>query len=229
MKSICIIPARGGSKRIPRKNIKEFCGKPIIAYSIQAALGTGIFDEVMVSTDNEEIVEIAKSFGASVPFLRSDDTSNDYATTEDVLKEVLKKYKEMGHRFDYCCCLYATAPFVTSNILTSAFSSVNGSEYNSVVPIVRYSHPVQRAFVVKDNFLEYKNPEYMTARTQDLQVMYHDSGQFYIFNVPIFLETGVVITDRTYGIEIRESQVRDIDSFEDWKIAEVLYKCINSD
>ncbi|MBF9018678.1 MULTISPECIES: pseudaminic acid cytidylyltransferase [unclassified Oceanispirochaeta] len=229
MKNICIIPARGGSKRIPRKNVKLFCGKPIIEYSIESALRSGLFDEVMVSTDDVEISNLAINCGAKVPFLRSKITSNDFASTVDVLEEVLLNYKKKGLTFDNCCCLYATAPFITDKILNETFSFISKSKYSSVLPVIKYSHPIQRAFIDNDGYLEYKSPEYQNSRTQDLQPMYHDSGQFYWFNVTHFIKNKLIITDNTHGFEIPESKVRDIDTLEDWKIAEVLYNCINWD
>ena len=147
MSSLCIIPARGGSKRIPRKNIKPFMGKPIIAYSIEAALNCGVFDEVMVSTDDEEIAGVARQFGASVPFLRSVETSNDYATTVDVLLEVVNKYKEQGKVFNTICCLYSTAPFVTSERLKEASSQISDA-VDACFTIVQYSYPIQRSLSI---------------------------------------------------------------------------------
>lgn len=145
MKNLCIIPARGGSKRIPRKNIKPFMGKPIIAYSIEAALNSGLFDEVMVSTDDEEIADIAKQYGAKVPFYRSTETANDFATTVDVLEEVVRMYIDMGDEFDNMCCLYATALFVTAEKLKEAYEHQINNKYNSVMTVVRYSYPIQRS------------------------------------------------------------------------------------
>ena len=144
MKNLCIIPARGGSKRIPRKNIKSFMGKPIIAYSIEAALKSELFDEVMVSTDDEEFAEVARQFGASVPFLRSEATSNDFAGTEDVMKEVLDEYKKLGRFFDNFCCLYSTAPFVTSERLKEAYNMLSDT-VDAAFTVVEYSYPIQRS------------------------------------------------------------------------------------
>lgn len=179
MTSVCIITARGGSKRIPRKNIREFCGKPIIAYSIEAALESGLFEEVMVSTDDEEIAEVARSYGAKVPFMRSEATSNDFAVTEDVVVEVLESYKDkLGVSFDNVCCIYPTAPFVSVCELQEAFGKLNSA--NSVVPVTEFDFPPQRAFKVDGNdFAEYAHPEFATARSQDLEPLCHDCGRFY--------------------------------------------------
>ena len=147
MSSVAIITARGGSKRIPRKNIKDFLGKPIIAYSIEAALQSGVFDEVMVSTDDAEIAEIAKKFGAKVPFFRSESTSNDFATTTDVLLEVLSEYEKRGSKFDYMACLYPTNPFITSEKLISAMDIIKTDKFAEVLPVVSFSFPPQRSYV----------------------------------------------------------------------------------
>ena len=167
MKNLCIIPARGGSKRIPRKNIKPFMGKPIIAYSIEAALKSGIFDEVMVSTDDVEFAEVAKKYGASVPFLRSEATSNDYATTVDVLLEVVDRYKQQGKEFDVVCCLYSTAPFVTAERLKEANGKLS-DKVDGCFTVVEYSYPIQRSLRVNEQgLIEMRYPEHLKSRTQD--------------------------------------------------------------
>ncbi|MCD8069741.1 MAG: pseudaminic acid cytidylyltransferase, partial [Lachnospiraceae bacterium] len=166
MSSIAIITARGGSKRIPKKNIKEFCGKPIIEYSIQAALESGVFDEVMVSTDSEEIAEIARRAGANVPFMRSEFTSSDFATTKDVLNEVLSCYARNSGRFEIMCCLYPTAPFVTAEKLRRAYEILLKTGADSVMPVVRFSYPTQRALVMRDGMLQYHYPENFSNRSR---------------------------------------------------------------
>ena len=187
MSSIAIITARGGSKRIPKKNIKEFCGKPIIAYSIEAALNSGVFDEVMVSTDDEEIAEISKKAGASVPFFRSAETSTDTATTADVLLEVLDRYEAMGQSFEYGCCIYPTAPFVTARKLKEAMDKLIESGAESIVPMQEFSYPPQRGLFIDDaGLVKMLHPEYATTRSQDLQKQYHECGQFYIFRNDAF-------------------------------------------
>ena len=148
MKNLCIIPARGGSKRIPKKNIKDFLGKPIIAFSIEAAIKSGLFDEVMVSTDDIEIAYIAKKYGAKVPFMRSEKNSDDFATTFDVIEEVINSYKELAVEFDNFCCLYSCAPFVTSEVLLKAYNHLNDKRFDSVFPIIAYSFPIQRSLRV---------------------------------------------------------------------------------
>lgn len=226
MNAIAIITARGGSKRIPRKNVKPFLGKPILLYSIEAALQSGVFEEVMVSTDDEEIAEIAKSAGANVPFFRSSETANDYATTADVILEVLRCYQEMGRKFDQICCIYPTAPFLTSEILKSAMESLETSGADTVMPVVRFSFPPQRCLVEKDGKLVPKWPEYMSARSQDLEPYYHDCGQFYCLRTESFLQQKKVVMDKTVPYFQEEMRVQDIDTLEDWEIAEVKYKTL---
>lgn len=227
MKSIAIITARGGSKRIPRKNAKEFCGKPIIAYSIIAALESGAFDTVMVSTDDAEIASIAKEYGAEVPFMRSEKTSNDFATSADVIAEVLDKYKEMGKEFDTFICLYPTAPFVKSEQLKEAMDKLESNDVDSVMTIVRFSFPPQRAFILKDGMVEYQYPENASKRSQDLEPLYHDCGQFYACKTEPFYRHHSLVMPRTMPIEIPEEQEQDIDSPSDWIMAELKYKMLN--
>ncbi len=226
--NIAIITARGGSKRIPRKNIREFCGKPIIAYSIEAALASGVFDEVMVSTDDEEIADIARSYGAKVPFMRSEATSNDYATTSDVIKEVLANYKSMGMEFEYSCCIYPTAPFVTASKLKNALRIMQENNPVQVMPVVAFSFPPLRSFVLDEGGnLKYKYPEYMLSRSQDLEPQYHDAGQFYVYNTEKYLELDGKVYENIMPIIVSETEVQDIDNEDDWKIAELKYKLMN--
>jgi len=225
-RSVAIITARGGSKRIPRKNIKSFLGKPIIAYSIAAALDAGCFDEVMVSTDDHEIAEVAQSFGAIVPFFRSSEMANDYATTADVLVEVLKEYRQHGKTFDHACCIYPTAPFVTAERLRQAYDLLKQSGAETVLPVARFSFPVQRALTIDNNHLKVLWPEHVNTRSQDLAPTYYDSGQFYFFQVTRFLETQNLYGSNCVPIELPESEVQDIDTEEDWKIAEMKYQIL---
>ena len=228
MKSIAIITARGGSKRIPRKNIKEFLGKPIIAYTIEAALASNMFDQVMVSTDDDEIAEIAKKYGAMVPFMRSEKTSNDFATTADVLNEVIDEYKKLGENFEYMCCLYPTAPFVTPEAIGQAMKILEDNGADTVLPVVKFSFPPQRGVIMKDGYLTPKYPECMPMRSQDLEPMYHDAGQFYCMKVSSFLEQGKVVMDKTMPYMQDDMNVQDIDTPEDWAIAEVKYKVLHN-
>jgi len=223
MKAVAIITARGGSKRIPFKNIKLFHNKPIIAYSIEAAISSRIFDEVMVSTDDPAIADIARKCGAVVPFMRSKETSDDHSTTADVLKEVIKEYNATGKKFLYACCIYPTAPFITGERLANAFQLLIKSEADSVVPVTKFSFPIWRSFKMDNNKISYNWPEFAPRRSQDLPPAYHDCGQFYFFKCDRFLETGKLVTENTFGLEVPESEVQDIDNEEDWKIAEMKY------
>jgi pseudaminic acid cytidylyltransferase len=220
---IAIITARGGSKRIPRKNIKDFCGKPIIQYSIQAAIQSGCFNEVMVSTDDKEIAAIALTNGASVPFMRSEAASNDYATTVDTLNEVFREYSNNQKHFDYACCIYPTAPFVTPEKIRFAFEKLLSTAAISVMPIVKFGFPIMRSFKLENGLVKMNWSEHLNTRSQDLEPAYHDAGQFYFFNVKNFLSTNLLFTDHTIGIEMPESEVQDIDTLEDWKVAELKY------
>lgn len=229
MKTLAVITARGGSKRIPRKNIKEFLGKPILAYSIQAALESGVFDEVMVSTEDAEIAGIAKAQGAKVPFFRSSESANDYATTADVLLEVLERYKGIGMEFDYVCCIYPTAPFVSAEKLKKAMALLSGQEADSLLPVVRFSFPPQRSVVIKDGLVQFKWQEHMLTRSQDLEPFYHDAGQFYCVRTESFLEQKKLVMEKTVPMVLPESEVQDIDTEEDWKIAEAKYRAVKKE
>ncbi len=226
MKKVAIITARGGSKRIPRKNIKEFCGKPILAYSIQAALEAGVFDTVMVSTDDEEIAEIAKKYGAEVPFYRSEKTANDYATTADVILEVIEEYEKLGQFFDMVCCIYPTAPFLTADKLKDAVQKLENSDADTLIPVVTFSYPVQRALVIRDEKLVFEYPEFMDSRSQDLEPHYHDVGQFYIMKTETFKESKKIMLGNILPFEISEMEVQDIDNQTDWEIAEMKYRIL---
>lgn len=227
MSSIAIITARGGSKRIPRKNIKEFCGKPIIAYSIEAALGAGVFDEVMVSTDDEEIKEIAIKYGARVPFLRSENTSTENTMTNEVLIEVLGEYEKLGQAFDYFCCIYPTAPFLTADRLREGMNKLIDEKVDTVIPVVQFSFPPQRCFVIRDEKVAFLYPENAQVRSQDLEPQYHDVGQFYCINTKNFLKHKVLIMNETMPVIMDEMEVQDIDNFSDWKLAEMKYRILH--
>ena len=220
---LAIITARGGSKRIPRKNIKEFMGNPMLAYAINAAEKSGIFEEIMVSTDDKEIAEIAKKYGANIPFMRSEKTANDYATTGDVLKEVIDEYKKRGKIFDNICCIYPCVPFLTGEILKDAYDKFIKSEADRLTPVVKYSFPIQRAFKLnKEGFLEYREPENASKRSQDLEPMYHDVGMFYFYRYNKLDSQNIVM------YEMDEAVIQDIDTEDDWKMAELKYKVLNN-
>ncbi len=218
MKSLAMITARGGSKRIPGKNKKEFCGKPILAYSIEAALGSGAFDEVMVSTDDDEIADLALRLSARVPFRRSDRTAGDYATTDEVIAEVLEEYRKREQEPESFCCIYPTAPFLTPLRLKEAMELLK--EHESVLPVTAFSYPPQRGFVVKDGCVARWMPQYETARSQDLEKIYHDAGQFYACRTEAFFRGMTTDVADMVPLVLPESEVQDIDTPEDWKLAE---------
>ena len=224
MKKLAIITARGGSKRIPGKNIREFCGKPILAYSVEAAVYSGLFDEVMVSTDDREIAEIGKQYGARVPFYRSERTSDDYATTNDVLLEVLEEYEKRGEYFEAACCLYPTAPFVTAEKLKNAMELLLVSDADTLIPVVAFSYPPQRAMVVKEDRLVFEYPQYIDARSQDLTPHYHAVGQFYCFRTEAYRKNKKLMLGNILPMVISELEVQDIDNLTDWEIAEMKYR-----
>ncbi|MCM1498878.1 MAG: pseudaminic acid cytidylyltransferase [Clostridium sp.] len=227
MSSIAVITARGGSKRIPRKNIREFCGKPIIAYSIEVALASHTFDEVMVSTDDEEIKEIALQYGAKVPFMRSNETSDDHAMTYKVLLEVLDSYKKRGMKFEYMCCVYPTAPFITIDSLKRAMHMLKSESLDSVLPVVQFSFPPQRGIIIQNGKTAFRWPENALVRSQDLEPMYHDAGQFYCVNVKKFMRHHSLITENTKPIILDDWEVQDIDNESDWKMAEFKYSYLH--
>lgn len=225
-KNICIIPARGGSKRIPKKNIKSFLGKPIIAYSIEAALKSNLFDEVMVSTDDNNIANIALEYGAKVPFNRSQQNANDHAVLADVISEVLNEYANRKITFEYVCCILPTAPFITNDKLQEAFSLLKSNNHNSVLPVIEYPFPIQRSLKMNNNVVEMVQKEHVNTRSQDLEPRYHDSGQFYWLEVNSFLKEEKLFTKNTGAIVINHLEAQDIDTEIDWKLAELKFKLL---
>lgn len=227
MKNLAIITARGGSKRIPRKNIRNFLGKPIIAYSIDSAIKSGVFDEIMVSTDDDEIATIAEKYGANFPFKRSEATSNDTATTTDVIIEVLTEYKKNGLIFDYACCIYPTAPFITPESLKKGLNQMIKSNTEVAFPVVKFSYPIQRALKIdSDNKLSMIYPEHSRSRSQDLVPRYHDAGQFYWFKTSAINPNMELLKMKASPIILSEKEVQDIDTEEDWILAEIKYKLL---
>lgn len=226
MKKLAIIPARGGSKRIERKNIKPFLGKPIISFSIETAISSKLFDEIMVSTDDSEIAEISEKLGATIPFFRSKETSTDFATTSEVLTEVLNKYAEMGKKFDYCCCIYPTAPFISVSKLNESLELLQKNSFDSVFPVVKFGYPIFRALQKNDGKINMIWEENLNKRSQDLPAAFHDAGQFYWFDVEKFLTKKAMFTDNSGAIELSELEVQDIDNEVDWKLAELKYQLI---
>jgi|TARA_X000000950_G_scaffold45778_1_gene52143 pseudaminic acid cytidylyltransferase len=228
-RKICIIPARGGSKRISKKNIKLFLGKEIIAYSIQSALNSKLFDEVIVSTDDSEIKKIAENYGANVPFMRSNKNSDDFSNTYDVIEEVLVEYKKLNKEFNFVCCLYACAPFVTSDKLKEGYNVLKQNSFDTVFPVMSFSFPIQRA-LKKDsnNKVSFVNPEYSLTRSQDLPLRYHDAGQFYWLNSEKLMISKKLISRNSGCIEISELEGQDIDNPSDWHLAEIKYEILQN-
>jgi pseudaminic acid cytidylyltransferase len=227
MRNLAIIPARGGSKRIPRKNIKDFLGQPIIAYSIETALNSQLFDEVMVSTDDEEIAEVSKKYGATIPFYRSPETSNDFATTVDVINEVVRDYNlKHGLGFEHICCIYPTAPLILPSDLEEGLAKLREMNCDSVFPVVSFSYPIWRGLKINDDKLSAIWPENLNKRSQDLTTVYHDAGQWYWLKSKKFLDT--ILTPNSSYIILNEERAQDIDRLSDWVIAEMKYKLINN-
>ena len=223
---IAMITARGGSKRIPRKNIKDFCGKPILAYSIEAAINSGVFDEVMISTEDDEIADIAQKYGAKYPFKRSDEMAGDHAMTIDVMLEVVNEYRKRGINPDAVCCIYPTAPFLTAEKFREANRLFESSGADSVIPVVKFSFPPQRCFVMDEKYIKYKWKEYELSRSQDLEAFYHDAGQFYFLKTDAMVEQHTLVPQKTAPLIMDEMEVQDIDNYDDWNIAELKYKAM---
>jgi N-acylneuraminate cytidylyltransferase len=226
MNNIAIIPARGGSKRIYKKNIKHFLGVPIIGYSINAAIESGLFQEVLVSTDDFEIASIAESFGATVPFMRSSENSNDFATTSDVVEEVIRELKNQNKIFDNICCIYSCAPFIKTEYLTEAYNLLLKNSFDTVFPIIPYSTKIQRALRIKNKKIEMLYPEFEQTRSQDLDISYYDAGQFYWIQEKMFSNNKRIYTNNSGAIILDELSAHDIDSEIDWKIAEIKYSLL---
>lgn len=223
-RTIAIITARGGSKRIPGKNIKEFCGKPIIVYSIEAAFASGCFDRVMVSTDDAQIARVARAHGAEVPFLRSERTSGDFSTTAEVLMEVFEEYEKRGETFSYAACIYPTAPFVTAGKLAEGMRILEESGEKMLMPVVAFSFPPQRGLVKRGEHLQFLHPECRNMRSQDLEPIYHDCGQFYCYDVQQFRQEKGQIDSCILPYIVSELEVQDIDNETDWQLAEMKYQ-----
>jgi N-acylneuraminate cytidylyltransferase len=223
MANLAVIPARGGSKRIPRKNIRAFCGRPLMEYPISAAIESALFQRVIVSTDDEEIAAVARAAGAEVPFLRSAETATDFATTAQVLLEVVDC---LADPFDSVCCLYPTAPFVTAGILRASHETFLKSGADALMPLVRYGHPIQRSLEIVGDRARYLYPENIGTRTQDLRPRYHDCGQFYWVHWRGLKEQRRFIAGEIAPFIMDETRVHDIDSPEDWSLAEMKFRLL---
>ena len=226
--AVAIIPARGGSKRIPKKNIKLFHGKPLIAYSIETALDSGLFKKVVISTDDEAIAKIARKYGAEVPFMRSKELSDDFATSGDAVRETLKRLQTMGEEFEYLCTIYATAPLLEVQYLQEGFARLQNSDARMAFSVTSMPFPIQRTFkITKEGRCQMFTPEYFKTRSQDLEEAYQDAGQFY------WEKIGVKAKDIAFGSEsipivLPRYLVQDIDTLEDWKQVELLYETLDN-
>jgi pseudaminic acid cytidylyltransferase len=225
---VAIIPARGGSKRIPRKNIKKFAGKPIIAYSIEAAQQSGLFDRIIVTTDDEEIADVAHSFGAEVPFMRPKELSDDHTATIPVIAHAIQTLQTNGAVIEAACCIYATAPFVRSDDITSAYNALITHQKNYAFPVTTFAFPIQRGVKRDDEGnIEMFYPQHFATRSQDLEEAYHDVGQFYWGTTEAWLEGKPIFSDAATTIVLPRHLVQDIDTLEDWTRAELMHKVLS--
>ncbi len=226
--NIAIIPARGGSKRIPKKNIKKFLGKPIISYSIEAALKSKLFKKVIVSTDSEEIANIAAEYGAEVPFLRPKQLSDDFSGTHEVVGHAVEWIEEKISKLDYVCCIYATAPLIQDNDLVKGLEIIQKGNWDSVIASTSYSYPIFRSFKKNSQGgLKMIFPEFYNSRSQDLPEIYHDAGQFYWAKPEIWKKPSEMYNEKNAIVEIPNYRVQDIDTLEDWRRAELLYQILD--
>lgn len=228
-RAVAIIPARGGSKRIPRKNIKDFFGKPLIAYSIQAARDSKLFDQIIVSTDDEEIAAIAREYGAQVPFIRSKELSDDFTGTGIVVEDALKFLQEHGYMYDYCCTIYATAPFLQVKYLIEGFNKLITSDARNTFSATTMPFPIQRTFKLTQNGrCEMFMPEYYTTRSQDFEEAYQDAGQFYWAKIHQ-ISNEIMFGKDSIPIILPRHLVQDIDTLEDWQRAEYMFKALKQE
>ena len=227
---IAVIPARGGSKRITKKNIRPFFGKPIIGWTIEAARASGCFEKIVVSTDDEEISQVARSFGADVPFVRPADISNDHAGTMPVVAHATQWFIDSGVRPSFVCCLYATAPFIQASDIQQGLAMMKTARVDFVFAVTRYNSPIQRALRIRtDGCVEMFNPAQFNTRSQDLETSWHDAGQFYWGRSEAWLAGQPIFTVNSMPIDIPGHRVQDIDSIEDWKRAEILFRLLQED
>jgi pseudaminic acid cytidylyltransferase len=226
MHNIAIIPARGGSKRIPKKNMKLFLGKPIIAYSIEIAIESNLFDDIIVSTDDIEIAKIAKKCGAHVPFFRSEINSSDFATTFDVIDEVINEQYLRNQEYQNVCCIYPCAPLIKKEYIIEAYEVLKLNNFDTVFPTVKYGNKIQRALKLEDKRVKMFYPQFQNSRTQDLEDAFYDPGQFYWANTNQLLKNGKLLSSNTGFIIIDEMSAQDIDNEIDWRLAELKYSLL---
>ncbi len=223
MSSIAVIPARGGSKRIPRKNIKPLGGKPAIAYPIELALKSGIFEKVIVSTDDPEIAEVSRFYGAETPFVRSAELSNDFTVTVDVIADAIQKLLSNDEKFDYVCCIYPVTPLLSTNRVKQAFKILESGMWDYVFPAIEFPSPIERGFKKRvTGQIEFSHAEFVNTRTQDLEKTFHDAGQFYFGKCQAWLEKRPILTGNSTFIELVKNETLDIDDLEDWFLVEKL-------
>jgi N-acylneuraminate cytidylyltransferase len=224
---IAVIPARGGSKRIPGKNIKVFAGKPIIAWSIDAANRSGLFDRVVVSTDNENIASVSREYGAEIPFMRPSDLADDFTGTNAVVKHAIQWFQEQGESVTYACCIYATAPFLQAGYLQQGFELLLEHGVSYAFSVTSFPFPVQRAIRINaEGFVEPIWPQHIGSRSQDLEEAYHDAGQFYWGKADAFLEDASLFSSGSFPVILPRHLVQDIDTLEDWRRAELMFSAL---
>lgn len=221
MTSIAIIPARGGSKRILRKNVKLLAGIPAIAYPIELALSSGLFERVIVSTDDDEIADVSRKYGAEIPFLRSAELSNDFTITVEVIADVTEKLQSQKEEYDYICCIYPVTPLLTVNRLKQAFSTIESGSWDYVFPAIEFPSPVERGFKKgKSGLIEFSYPEFVNTRTQDIERTFHDAGQFYFGRSGAWSDRKSILNGNSTYIELAKNETFDIDDLEDWALVE---------
>jgi pseudaminic acid cytidylyltransferase len=221
---LAIIPARGGSKRIRRKNIRNFAGKPIIAWSIEAAQKSGCFDRIIVSTDDSDIGHIARTFGAETPFARPAELSDDHTTTVPVVAHAIEWALQNGIPVTEACCIYATAPFIMASDIRSCWEILSRQNSDYVFPVTSYAYPIQRALKInKDGRIEMTSPELTDTRSQDLVAAYHDAGQFYWGRTDSWINRVPILSASAIPHVLPRYRVQDIDTEEDWRYAEIIF------
>tara|TARA_B100000214_G_scaffold335894_1_gene279468 strand:+ start:2771 stop:3472 length:702 start_codon:yes stop_codon:yes gene_type:complete len=226
---VAVIPARGGSKRIPGKNIRDFCGKPMIAWSIGAARASGCFDEVIVSTNDEKIAEVARQFGATVPFMRPEHLSDDYTGTLPVIRHAVEWFGNAGHVVDLACCIYATAPFITPADIQEGERRLQSADCSFSFSVTSFAFPIQRALRLADGGrVEMMHPEQFSTRSQDLEEAWHDAGQFYWGTAEAWLEERMIFGRDSIGVPIPRYRVQDVDTHEDWENAEYMFEALRA-
>ncbi|MCM5679013.1 pseudaminic acid cytidylyltransferase [Schlegelella sp. S2-27] len=226
---LAVIPARGGSKRIPRKNVKAFCGKPIIAWSIDAAIRSECFDHVMVSTDDDEIAEVARQWGATVPFMRPTELADDHTGTIPVIRHAVQWHEQQGHVIEAACCIYATAPFVTASDLQRGWETLQATAADYAFSVTSYDFPIQRAIrITAAGRVEMFEPQHFNTRSQDLEEAFHDAGQFYWGRAAAWGSAQPIFSKAAAPVMLPRHRVQDIDTIEDWVRAEWMFKALQS-